>query len=147
MAKSKTATTKKPTGRPSKRPGVDFSVVKRLALAGCTMEQIAAGAGVSKDSLERWAKADPALAELMADWKAEADDRVERALYSRACGFVAPDKVHPPDSVACIFWLKNRRPKEWRDKQDVEHSGTVRTVADMIAAIREPSAQPEGDNG
>jgi hypothetical protein len=24
-----------------------------------------------------------------------------------------------------IFWLKNRKPSEWRDKQDVEHSGDL----------------------
>lgn len=30
-----------------------------------------------------------------------------------------------PDTTAQIFWLKNRRPKDWRDKQDVEHSGSV----------------------
>ena len=30
-----------------------------------------------------------------------------------------------PEVVACIFWLKNRRRDEWRDKQDHEHAGTV----------------------
>jgi len=28
----------------------------------------------------------------------------------------------PPDTVAGIFWLKNRQPKEWRDKQEVVHT-------------------------
>ena len=32
-------------------------------------------------------------------------------------------KVYPPDTTAAIFWLKNRKPEEWRDKQAVEHSG------------------------
>lgn len=30
-----------------------------------------------------------------------------------------------PDTTAQIFWLKNRKPKQWRDKQDIEHSGGV----------------------
>lgn len=30
-----------------------------------------------------------------------------------------------PDTTAQIFWLKNRKPKEWRDKQDIQHSGEV----------------------
>lgn len=30
-----------------------------------------------------------------------------------------------PDVTAQIFWLKNRKPKEWRDKQQHEHSGGV----------------------
>jgi hypothetical protein len=36
---------------------------------------------------------------------------------------------HAPDTTAAIFWLKNRRREEWRDKQEVEHSGNVRVVA------------------
>jgi len=28
-----------------------------------------------------------------------------------------------PDVTACIFWLKNRRPAEWRDKVQQEISG------------------------
>ena len=31
----------------------------------------------------------------------------------------------PPDTTAQIFWLKNRRPDRWRDKQQLEHSGSV----------------------
>jgi len=31
-----------------------------------------------------------------------------------------------PDTTAQIFWLKNRRPEAWRDKQEVEHSGTMK---------------------
>ncbi|BDR86116.1 transposase [Clostridium tetani] len=30
-----------------------------------------------------------------------------------------------PDTTAQIFWLKNRKPEEWRDKRDVEHSGNM----------------------
>lgn len=35
------------------------------------------------------------------------------------------DKEMAPDTTAQIFWLKNRKPKEWRDKQDINHSGGV----------------------
>ena len=30
-----------------------------------------------------------------------------------------------PDTTAQIFWLKNRKPEQWRDKQVVEHGGEV----------------------
>lgn len=30
-----------------------------------------------------------------------------------------------PDTTAQIFWLKNRKLNEWRDKRDVEHSGSI----------------------
>ena len=34
-------------------------------------------------------------------------------------------KHYPPDTAACIFWLKNRQKSKWRDKQEVEQSGAV----------------------
>lgn len=38
-----------------------------------------------------------------------------------------------PDTTAQIFWLKNRKPEEWRDKQSIEHSGDagVRIINDI----------------
>ena len=71
--------------------------------------------------------------------KADADDRVERSLYSRAVGYSfnsekifcnkdgevtrVPIVEHvPPDVTAQIFWLKNRKPSEWRDVQNIEHA-------------------------
>lgn len=30
-----------------------------------------------------------------------------------------------PDVTAQIFWLKNRKSKEWRDKHELEHSGVI----------------------
>ena len=66
------------------------------------------------------------------------DREVEEALHRRACGYEAEDTVceenekgvrvrttryHIPGDVrAMIFWLKNRRPKIWRDKQDADDS-------------------------
>lgn len=34
-------------------------------------------------------------------------------------------KMVAPDTTAQIFWLKNRKPNDYRDKRDVEHSGGV----------------------
>ena len=66
-----------------------------------------------------------------------ADATVASKLYHRAIGYdhddvhiynckgevtLTPIKKHyPPDTVACIFWLKNRRPAQWREK--IEHTG------------------------
>jgi hypothetical protein len=36
-----------------------------------------------------------------------------------------------PDTTAQIFWLKNRRPDKWRDKQEIEHSGHLNTGPDL----------------
>ncbi|WML37816.1 transposase [Clostridium sp. OS1-26] len=32
-----------------------------------------------------------------------------------------------PGTIAQIFWLKNRKPEKWRDKQEVQHSGGINT--------------------
>lgn len=63
-----------------------------------------------------------------------ADAEVADRLYQRALGYThveddirvcdgviitTPTTRHyPPDTTACIFWLKNRRPDLWRDKPD-----------------------------
>jgi hypothetical protein len=81
--------------------------------------------------------------------KKVADDRVENALYRRAVGFshdgvkIFCDKdngvtqvpfmeQYPPDTTACIFWLKNRRREEWRDKIDHSHEGIPKSAPATI---------------
>jgi hypothetical protein len=84
---------------------------------------------------------------------------VERSLYHRAVGYsydavkifmpggkgkpvIVPYREHmPPDTVACIFWLKNRRREEWRDKQEVEHSGSLQIKDLSLEEIRQRIAE------
>jgi hypothetical protein len=41
-------------------------------------------------------------------------------------------KYVAPDVAAAIFWLKNRKPAEWRDKQEIKHTGgPVQIVNDL----------------
>ncbi|SHF15230.1 hypothetical protein SAMN02745784_02982 [Tissierella praeacuta DSM 18095] len=42
-----------------------------------------------------------------------------------------------PDTTAQIFWLKNRKPEQWRDKQQVEHSGQIDTGLNKLNSILE----------
>lgn len=46
-------------------------------------------------------------------------------------------KMVLPDTTAQIFWLKNRKPKAWRDKQDVSFEGS--------AAVQITDDIPRGD--
>ncbi|MDE4014421.1 hypothetical protein Q7499_00930 [Glaesserella parasuis] len=73
---------------------------------------------------------------------------VANSLYKRALGYEAPDidirvienqivetpliKHYPPDPTSAIFWLKNRQPDKWRDKQIQEVSGTVQSKHQSI---------------
>ena len=74
--------------------------------------------------------------------KEVSDKEVEVSLFKRACGYehqseeifcsktgevtrVPTIKRYPPDTLAAIFWLKNRKPDQWREKQEVEHKGNI----------------------
>ena len=49
---------------------------------------------------------------------------------------VGIDEVHiPADTTAQIFWLKNRKPQEWRDRVEnkVELNGKVVNIVDDVA--------------
>lgn len=45
-------------------------------------------------------------------------------------------KTVAPDTTAAIFWLKNRKPESWRDKQDIQHSGEMK-ITDPYASLSE----------
>jgi hypothetical protein len=53
-------------------------------------------------------------------------------------------KYYPPDTTAAIFWLKNRRPDLWRDRNQTELTGPnggpvqIEAIAiEMVAPKRE----------
>jgi hypothetical protein len=70
-----------------------------------------------------------------------ADEIVENKLYQRAIGYNYEEtstekdgdrvktkktiKEMPPDVTAQIFWLKNRLPAKWRDKQEIDNNVTI----------------------
>ena len=122
-------------GRQSKFDQVDLALVERLAKEGKTEAEICSVLEVDCSTFYRWKQKYPSFRMVLNSWKLEADRKVEEALYNRATGMtVATEqgmKELPPDTTACIFWLKNRNRNEWRDKQDIEHSGNL-TITDMI---------------
>jgi hypothetical protein len=64
-------------------------------------------------------------------------------LYQRALGYDHNGKHYPADVTACIFWLKNRRPGEWRDRQDQRHTFVQdnRTAAEVLADLQRQMAE------
>lgn len=56
---------------------------------------------------------------------AQRDKFIESLPKTKKVLVESKDKFVPPDTVAAIFWLKNRKPEEWRDKRDVQLSGQV----------------------
>ena len=116
-------TTKK-KGRPTKLTADMKERAMELAAIGGTNASIAKELGVACSTLSLWMKDNEEFSDSLKAGKAIADDAVESALHSRACGFVGPDGVyHPPHPTACVFWLKNRRPDQWRDSSRQEITG------------------------
>lgn len=145
------ATTPK-TGRPTKFKPEFVAQAVKLAALGATDREVADFFEVDERTLYRWKHEHEAFCQALKVGKASADERVEQALYRRAVGYVQDDthfsayegkvtqtpyvKIVPPDTTAAIFWLKNRKPDEWRDKQEVEHKGGLTlTVAPEDAAL------------
>jgi hypothetical protein len=128
-------------GRPSKFKAEFVEQARKLAALGATDRDAAEFFGVNEATLHRWKHTQPEFCEALKVGKDAADQRVEQSLYRKAVGYTQDDthfssyegvvtatpyvKHIPPDTTACIFWLKNRQPEEWRDKQVVEHQGEV----------------------
>ena len=124
-------------GRPSLYKPEYVEQSKKLCLLGATDRELADFFKVSEATLNSWKAQHPEFLESLKVGKEQADQRVERSLYQRAVGYSHPDvhvsnfqgmvtltpiiKHYPPETTAGIFWLKNRKPEEWRDR--VEHTG------------------------
>jgi len=130
-----------PAGRPTKFKHEYIEQAKKLAQLGATDKEIADFFEVTDRTINRWKLESDEFCQSLRMGKSFADDRVERALYHRATGYSheavkmfnaggeiiseAYTEHYPPDTTAAIFWLKNRRPKEWRDKTETELTGNV----------------------
>lgn len=128
-------------GRKSKYEEIDLPQVKILCQKGFTDQELADFYSVSKVTINNWKKQHKEFLYSLKEGKAEADRKVEMSLFERATGYYAPDihfsafegivteteyiKHWPPDTTAAIFWLKNRKPDEWRDKDFREVEGSI----------------------
>lgn len=118
-------------GRPAKPPA-DSEKIEAIASLGLIDSEIAVILGISERTLNYWKK-DPEFLQSIKRGKTKADAKVTQSLYRSATGYEYVDKNGqkvevPPNITAIIFWLKNRRPDLWRDKQQQEHSGRVEAI-------------------
>lgn len=128
-----------PGGRPSAyKPEFALQATKLCEL-GATDVELADFFEVTITTVCNWKARYPEFLAALKSGKDVADDRVERSLYQKANGYthdavkifqyegvpvVVPYREHvPPDTTACIFWLKNRRKEQWRDRLDHELTG------------------------
>jgi hypothetical protein len=127
-------------------------VARKCCERGMTDIEVADILGIGLATLYRWKLEYPAFSRVFKLGKAEADDRVERSLYSRATGYdyVAEKPVMtrhgqktiqyrahiPPDTTAAVWYLKNRRPDRWRDAHRHEHVTSPYDHIESAAELR-----------
>lgn len=121
-------------GRPPKYQAALAVQAEKLCKLGATNAELADFFEVSIRTIERWCVEHDEFSRAVKEGKEPADDRVERSLFQRAVGYSfdsekvfqfqgevirAPIREHvPPDTTAAIFWLKNRRRDQWRDRTE-----------------------------
>lgn len=128
-------------GRPSSFKPEYTDQATKLAMLGATNEDLAAFFNVSVSTVGKWIAENGEFSDALKEGRAVADSRVARSLYERATGYqhravkifadpkTGAQKIieyterYPPDTTACIFWLKNRRPDLWRDRVQAEMTG------------------------
>lgn len=129
---------RKPRKRKPLEERYDLAMIQRLYELGLTDQQVGYAVGVSKWTINQWKKKPEFVKTL--DGKQIPDNQVVASLFKRATGYTtAEGKELPPDTVACIYWLKNRRPQEWRDKHEVEHSGDLE-IREVEVSVHEATS-------
>jgi len=106
-------------------------LIEGWARDGLTNEQIAENIGITAKTLYEWQNKYSEFREALKRGKEVVDRMVENALLKAALGYEYEEEVidnkgrkhtvrkyEKPNTTALIFWLKNRKPKEWRDKQE-----------------------------
>lgn len=142
-----------PGGRPSLYRTEYADQVFKLCLLGATDKDLAEFFEVCEATINNWKLDYPDFRVQLKAGKKQADMHIANKLFNRAEGarwteetavkvkidhyddlgkkirteehveIVPLQKGAAPDTTAIIFWLKNRDPKRWRDKQDLELSG------------------------
>lgn len=95
---------------------------------GLTEVQIAGNMGISARTLLNWKKKSVPIFLALKRGKEVSDYQVENALFKSAV---------EGNVTAQIFWLKNRRPDKWRDKQEAK--------VDLAEAVRIIDSIGDGD--
>lgn len=122
---------------------------------GLTDEQIANNIGINRTTLYAWKAKYTDFSNALKRGKEVIDIMVENALLKSAMGYkydeVVKERIYNPEtgeseivevkrttkevapnSTSLIFWLKNRRPADWRDTKNIDAAVEVKNPFDGI---------------
>lgn len=145
--------------------------IQGWARDGLSQEQIAEQMGTSLTFLRRLIKSCERVEAAVKTSKDVVDRLVENALFKRAMGYTYEEvteervpiydetdgsvsgyemkmtkkvrKTVPPDTTAQIFWLKNRKPYDWRDKKEVEDRSALEKLDSILLAVSKKAEEAE----
>jgi hypothetical protein len=137
-------------GRPTLYKPEYAPLAHNYCLLGATNDELAGFFEVAPRTIDNWLSVHPEFATAVRNGRAAADAGIARKLYRRADGYEYTAekvfmyrgeakkvdlKVHvPPDVGACIFWLRNRRRKDWMERAKPEPTESGITWEELEAA-------------
>ena len=138
-------------GRPSLYKPENNEFARKFCLLGATNEDLAGLFDVAVRTIDNWIATIPEFAAAVQQGRDVADADVVQSLHSRATGYnyeaekifhfrgevmKVPHTVHcPPDTTACMFWLRNRRRRDWLEKSELRREEKVGEVVDIAKAL------------
>lgn len=135
-------------GQPTKYKEEYNELARKVCVLGATDKGLADFLEVSESTINNWKIEYPEFLESIKKGKIIADVIIADSLFQRAKGYEHPEdkifiykgepiivpttKHYPPDTGAIAFWLKNRRPNLWREKQTIETVGDTVIYVDIV---------------
>src|SRR5215470_6356121 len=120
-------------GRPTIYKPDYAEIARHACMLGASNETLAERFEVSRRTIDNWIATIPEFGDAVRHGREVADESVIAALYARATGMerksvkVVEGEGAPvttthtvqalPDVRACMFWLRNRRPEQWRENR------------------------------
>jgi len=121
-------------GRPILYKAENGELARKFCLLGATNEDLAGLFDVAVRTIDNWIATIPEFAAAVQQGRDIADAAVVQSLHSRATGYsYETEKIfhyrgdvrkvlhtvhYPPDTTACMFWLRNRRRRHWLEKAE-----------------------------
>lgn len=142
-----------------------LTLIEGWARDGLIDEQIAANIGITTTTLYDWKKKYSDFSDALKRGKESSDYEVENALFKSATGYEYEERKEvqevvdgvmrkrvevtrkqvPPNATSAIFWLKNRKPDKWRNKQEIEISKLRAETKKLEAETARIESQTEKD--